>query len=62
MVEKKGDPTATLVYSIDTLTNQPVVVTLTGFSEQVTNINASTYTFTENGLFTFTFEDMYGNV
>jgi PKD repeat protein len=60
-VEKKGDPTAMVEYSITSFTNQDVVATVTGFSEQVQNINEATHTFTDNGDFTFTFEDVYGN-
>ena len=34
---------------------------MTGFSEEITGLNATTYTFTQNGTFTFTFQDIYGN-
>ncbi len=57
-------PTAQLEYNITTLTNEDVVVKLVNPSKEIkiTNNNGSdTYTFTENGEFTFEFEDIYGN-
>ena len=57
-------PTAELEYDITTLTNKDVVVKLINPSKEIkiTNNNGSdTYTFTENGEFTFEFEDIYGN-
>lgn len=54
-------PTASVTYSITWTTNQNVVATITGFSEAITWLNATGYTFTVNGTFTFTFEDIAGN-
>ncbi|MCF7834899.1 LamG domain-containing protein [Candidatus Gracilibacteria bacterium] len=58
-------PTAQIEYSITGLTNQDVIATLTGFSKTgvtITNNGGSnTYTFTGNGSFTFTFQDLAGN-
>lgn len=57
-------PVATLVYNKLTLTNQDVTVTI-DFNENatVTNNNGSrTYTFVDNGEFTFEFRDVAGNV
>ncbi len=56
-------PTATVIYSTTALTNQNVVATITP-SEPVTITNnggLDTYTFSENGTFTFTFIDAAGN-
>ncbi|KKP69179.1 MAG: Cable pili-associated 22 kDa adhesin protein [Candidatus Moranbacteria bacterium GW2011_GWE1_35_17] len=56
-------PTATISYNKDSLTNENVVATLNP-SEEVTVTNNSdnaTYTFTENGTFTFEFKDAAGN-
>lgn len=69
----KEAPTARLEYSITTKTNQDVVVTLIP-SEEVTvlnngeaseenpNVDPFTYTFMENGEFTFEFKDKAGNI
>ncbi len=60
----KTAPTAEIVYNITTQTSEPVTATLTNESEEivVTNNNGSrTYTFTENGDFTFEFVDKVGN-
>ena len=57
------DPTATIEYSIEDRTNQKVIATLKP-SEEVTitnNEGKDTYTFNENGSFTFKFEDKAGN-
>ena len=57
-------PTATIEYSTTESTENPVVVTLKS-DEEVTIINndgQNTYTFTENGEFTFEFVDKNGNV
>ena len=57
-------PTAEVTYSTTEKTNQDVVVTLVNPSTEirVLNNNGSTsYTFTENGTFTFEFEDSEGN-
>ncbi len=57
-------PTASLEYSETKLTNQDVVVKLVNPSKHITILNnngSDTYTFTENGTFTFEFVDDYGN-
>ncbi len=59
----KTAPTAEFKWSKDTLTDKPVTATLDP-SEPVTIINndgKDTYTFTENGSFTFEFVDRAGN-
>lgn len=56
----KIPPTATILYSRTWRTNQDVVATLSG-SEILTGTNATWYTFTGNGTFTFTFFDLAGN-
>jgi len=59
----KTAPTGEMKYNITELTNQDVVVELIP-SEKVTitnNNGSNTYTFTENGEFTFEFEDLAGN-
>ncbi len=59
----KTAPTGEFKYNITALTNQDVVVELIS-SEKVTitnNDGKSTYTFKENGEFTFEFEDLAGN-
>lgn len=56
-------PTATINYNPSTLTNGNVIATLVP-NESVTIINNSgsdTYTFTQNGSFTFEFKDAAGN-
>lgn len=61
----KIPPTATISYNITETTNQDVTATLANFSEEVTIINNSgseTYTFSENGTFTFEFVDKAGNI
>ena len=57
-------PTASIKYSITSLTNKNVVATLIDESEEIeiTNNNGKrTYTFTENGTFEFTYKDKAGN-
>lgn len=54
-------PTASIVYSPMTLTSGSVLVILTGYSEPLTGINTTWYTFTWNWSFTFTFSDLAGN-
>lgn len=57
-------PTASLVYSTIEETEESVTVTLTDFSKEITILNndgLDTYTFTENGSFTFEFMDLSGN-
>ncbi len=56
-------PLATLTYSKTTLTNEDVTVTI-DFNENATvinNSNSKSYTFKENGEFTFEFRDTAGN-
>ncbi|MDQ0871555.1 pectin methylesterase-like acyl-CoA thioesterase [Paenibacillus sp. V4I3] len=56
-------PTAKVVYSTTAMTNQDVIATIEP-NEQVTitnNNGASSYTFSENGSFTFEFMDAAGN-
>ena len=60
----KVAPTAEVVYSTQEETEEPVTVRLANESENIiiTNNNmARNYTFTENGTFTFEFEDEAGN-
>ncbi|MCI8309161.1 MAG: hypothetical protein HFJ57_07585 [Clostridia bacterium] len=57
-------PTAEIQYNIETLTNNDVVATLVNPSTEITVLNNGgnmSYTFTENGTFTFEFEDSEGN-
>lgn len=54
-------PTATVVYSTTGVTSGNVVATVTGFSEAITGLNATQNTFSANGSFTFTFQDLAGN-
>lgn len=57
-------PTATISYDKTSLTNGSVVATLNP-NEPVTitnNSGSTTYTFTNNGTFTFEFEDIAGNI
>ncbi len=42
-------------------TNTNVIAILTGFSETLTGINETTYTFNSDGIFTFTYQDEVGN-
>ena len=56
-------PIATLLYNIDTATNKNVTVNLE-FNESViitNNQGKKSYTFTDNGEFTFEFKDLAGN-
>ena len=57
----KAKPTATVTYNITWTTNQDVIATVTWFSESITWLNFSTHTFTGNGTFIFTFQDLAGN-
>ena len=60
----KVNPTASVVYSETEFTNKDVIVTLVDASEEITitnNDGKNTYTFTENGTFTFEFTDKVGN-
>lgn len=63
--------TASLIYSTTGATDEDVIVIITGFNKPVTissltntgatNQDNDTYIFTENGDFTFTYYDIYGN-
>jgi len=55
----KNAPRGKITYSTTKLTNQDVVATIT-FDEEV-KIQRKTHTFSENGEFTFLFEDLAGN-
>ena len=60
----KGEPKATIEYSETNLTNQDVTATITFDRENVTitnNEGNNTYTFEENGEFTFEYADLLGN-
>lgn len=61
VVDQKPPLTAQVQYSTDTLTNQDVTVTLLP-SEAVTEDTILTHTFTENGSYTFTLTDLFGNM
>ena len=54
-------PTASISYSSTGPTNQDVIATVTGFSESITGLNTTSYTFTGNWSFTFNFQDLAGN-
>ncbi len=60
----KVAPTAEIKYSTTDLTNKDVVATLVNPSEKITvkDLTDGTFTFTENGSYTFVFEDEAGNV
>ncbi|MCM1053467.1 MAG: NPCBM/NEW2 domain-containing protein [Ruminococcus sp.] len=58
-------PMADIKYNITTTTDKNVIATLTDATEEITIINndgKDTYTFTENGEFTFEFRDEAGNI
>lgn len=60
----KVAPTAKVEYSTKETTDKEVIATLVGESEEITIINNGAmrgHTFTENGTFTFEFEDKAGN-
>lgn len=59
----KTAPTATIEYSPNwpNWTNQDVIATITWFSEEITSLNTTGYTFAGNGSFTFEFQDLAGN-
>ena len=57
----RSPPTATIAYSTTDPTNQAVVATITLSDGSVTSEGGATHTFTENGDWTFTFEDDLGN-
>lgn len=57
-------PTATIEYSTQEKTKDPVVATLVNPSKEITIVNnngSNTYTFTKNGTFQFVIEDEVGN-
>lgn len=54
-------PVGTITYSESTLTNKDVVATIT-FEEEGVIVEKNTYTFKENGEYTFEFRDAAGNV
>ncbi len=61
---KRSVPTADIKYNITTETNQNVIATLVNPSTEITvtnNEGKTSYTFTENGTFTFEFIDKKGN-
>ena len=60
-IDKKA-PVATINYSSTNLSNQDVTATVTFDEENVTVKNGNTHTFTENGEYTFEFEDAAGNI
>ncbi len=58
-------PTAEILYSTMRKTSEDVVVQLVNPSKEITILNnngSDTYTFTENGEFTFEYQDKYGNI
>ncbi len=59
-IDKKV-PTATIKYSSTNLSNQDVTATVTFDEENVTVKDGNTHTFTENGQYTFEFQDAAGN-
>ena len=60
-VNTKDAPTANVSYSTTETISGDVTAIVGNFSEAVTWLNESSHTFTENGVFTFTFQDLYGN-
>ena len=63
-ITKNPNPTASIGYSTTEKTNEPVIARLTNPSTKITitnNHGKDTYVFTENGEFTFEFEDEKGN-
>ena len=57
-------PTAKIKYSTTKKTDKDVTATLVGASKEIKILNNNgkdTYTFTQNGTFTFEYEDKYGN-
>ena len=63
-ITKITEPTAEILYSHSYLTNQNVVAKLVNPSKKIVinNNDSDTYTFEENGEFTFNYTDEYGNV
>ena len=60
-IDKTAPTASTITYNITWTTNQDVIATITWFSETITWLNFSTHTFTSNGTFVFTFQDLAGN-
>ena len=60
-VDTKSAPTALVSYSTTGTVSGDVIATIGDFSESITWLNEVSHTFTWNGIFTFTFEDLYGN-
>ena len=63
-ITKNPNPTASIAYSTTEKTNDPVIARLVNASTKITitnNEGKDTYVFTENGEFTFEFEDEKGN-
>ena len=61
----KVKPTATLSYNITETTKENVIVSIIDESEEITVINnkgLKSYTFEDNGLFTFEIQDKAGNI
>ena len=54
-------PVPTISYSAEYPTNQDIIATIAFDKENVTVVGGNTHTFTENGSFTFEFEDEAGN-
>ena len=54
-------PVATITYSTESETTEPVIATITFDKENVTVEGGNTHTFTENGEYTFEFRDEAGN-
>ncbi len=54
-------PTATVIYDITWWTNTDVHAIATWFSQPISRINSTGYTFTSNGTFVFEFSDLVGN-
>ena len=58
----KVAPVATITYSTESETTEPVIATITFDKENVTVEGGNTHTFTENGEYTFEFIDEAGNM
>ena len=57
----KEAPKARVEYDIEYWTSEKVTATLVDVSEEVTFINGNSYTFEDNGTYTFEYEDKAGN-
>ena len=63
--EKRVEPTASVIYDNTELTNQDVTVKLTDINTEIiitNNDGKDTFTFTENGEFTFNYVNKYGDI